>query len=581
MRVLALATLLAGLAATAHADWAPGGNRIFDEFEVYYPRPVADGHGGAFVSLWWGNTYVHDLDSTGRSVAGWPVLVPPRIGGGGHYFSLPAATISDGAGGVYVVSLVGDSCSAECGGDPARYHLQRIGPGPSLVAGWPGEGVVIGPRELSPGTKSSTDAGPPALVEAPDHGALIAWAEDGEAPGPHAVFAQSVSPLGELRWGGDIPLARGDGIRSPALVSDAHGGALVFWSDPADGLHAQHVSALGEPLWGTSGRIIARHTDRVLAAGDGSGGAIVVWLGTDGGRPNLFAARLNHGGQIVGNAPTIVCVAISTKDELAILALEDGGVLVGWRDWRRVVAGDIDVQRIRRDGAIEWSPEGVALCTAAAYRGSVALAEDGQGGTYVAWEDGRPDGEMFATRVDRDGRIVAGWSADGDVISRHPPLYSPKDEGVGGVGLASLGDGNAMLVWSDSRQVPPYGPDVNVCLAMLLTPTGPVAALPTMPKAQTRDQLTSASAAPALSIREVAPVPATTESRVVFTLPSTAPARIELVDVSGRRVASRPLELSAGEHAIALFDCPTPPGVYFLRLRQGGASVSRPIVVIW
>ena len=58
---------------------------------------------------------------------------------------------------------------------------------------------------------------------------------------------------------------------------------------------------------------------------------------------------------------------------------------------------------------------------------------------------------------------------------------------------------------------------------------------------------------------------------VTFTLPKTAPAKLELVDVSGRRVVEREVgTLGAGRHAVDLAaDQRLAPGLYLLRLTQG------------
>jgi hypothetical protein len=58
---------------------------------------------------------------------------------------------------------------------------------------------------------------------------------------------------------------------------------------------------------------------------------------------------------------------------------------------------------------------------------------------------------------------------------------------------------------------------------------------------------------------------------VAFTLPTPAPARLELVDVSGRRVAEREVGvLGAGRHLVALAaGRPLAPGLYLVRLTQG------------
>ena len=68
---------------------------------------------------------------------------------------------------------------------------------------------------------------------------------------------------------------------------------------------------------------------------------------------------------------------------------------------------------------------------------------------------------------------------------------------------------------------------------------------------------------------------------VHFSLANDAPARLELFDVRGRRVATQNVSgLGAGFHAVALEgERPLPAGIYLLRLTQGaGARFARAVV---
>ena len=66
---------------------------------------------------------------------------------------------------------------------------------------------------------------------------------------------------------------------------------------------------------------------------------------------------------------------------------------------------------------------------------------------------------------------------------------------------------------------------------------------------------------------------------VRFTLPTAAPARVELLDVSGRRIASR--EVGAGRHTLDLGQGQhLAPGLYLVRLTQGANTrVTRTVVL--
>jgi predicted membrane protein len=76
--------------------------------------------------------------------------------------------------------------------------------------------------------------------------------------------------------------------------------------------------------------------------------------------------------------------------------------------------------------------------------------------------------------------------------------------------------------------------------------------------------------------------PVTTDLRVAFTLPDAAPARLELVDLTGRRLRSMEVGvLGAGPHLVDLGREGAPPaGVYFLRLTHPAGTLTRKAVVM-
>ena len=69
---------------------------------------------------------------------------------------------------------------------------------------------------------------------------------------------------------------------------------------------------------------------------------------------------------------------------------------------------------------------------------------------------------------------------------------------------------------------------------------------------------------------------------IVFSLPDASPARLELVDVSGRQVFSREVgSLGRGEHVVRVSGSqPLAPGLYLVRLTQGGRSLTAKAVTI-
>jgi hypothetical protein len=70
--------------------------------------------------------------------------------------------------------------------------------------------------------------------------------------------------------------------------------------------------------------------------------------------------------------------------------------------------------------------------------------------------------------------------------------------------------------------------------------------------------------------------------RVSFALPSAEPARLDVVDLSGRRVRTRDVgALGAGRHVVDLTEGVMPsPGVYWIRLTQGARALVRKATIV-
>ncbi len=77
-----------------------------------------------------------------------------------------------------------------------------------------------------------------------------------------------------------------------------------------------------------------------------------------------------------------------------------------------------------------------------------------------------------------------------------------------------------------------------------------------------------------------APNPAHSAQRIAFTLTREAEVRLELIDVAGRTVARfADGAFGPGRHETAADVAALRPGLYFVRLRAGGASVVRRVVI--
>jgi hypothetical protein len=132
-------------AGQAHAEWQPGGNTVaaLDFVAQFNPRPITDGHGGAFICYEGGSAaygpHLQRLARDGQPAAGWSThaklsIYDPSI----HGVSRPARVLSDGTGGCYVIWLQeSENCLHSCQHEPGRIHMQRFAAGGKIAEAGP------------------------------------------------------------------------------------------------------------------------------------------------------------------------------------------------------------------------------------------------------------------------------------------------------------------------------------------------------------------------------------------------------------------------------------------------------------
>jgi hypothetical protein len=74
--------------------------------------------------------------------------------------------------------------------------------------------------------------------------------------------------------------------------------------------------------------------------------------------------------------------------------------------------------------------------------------------------------------------------------------------------------------------------------------------------------------------------PAVHDLVVSFSLPTAEPAAVALMDLSGRIVARYKVDARPGSHVINLDSGGMAPGIYLVRLTQGGRSATRKVCVV-
>jgi len=279
-------------------------------------------------------------------------------------------------------------------------------------------------------------------------GAIIAW-YDWRAGDKPSIYAQRVNGAGETRWApGGLPVCTFNAQKgAPFMTADGAGGAIIAWTDfrnpDAPGNYAQRVSGEGIALWTTDGEFLcgAGWYGSPAIIPDGESGAIVTWATQD-----VYAQRINGSGALQwGPGGVSVCTAEDIQYSPQLASDGAGGAIITWYD-RRLdpEAGYTDAyaQRVDALGAVQWTTDGVVICSASGYQTNTSIMSDGSGGAIIAWEDGRAGNDLYAQRVNASG--VVQWTPDGvPICTEAGAQYNPRL-------VTNCVDG-ALICWDDWR----------------------------------------------------------------------------------------------------------------------------------
>jgi hypothetical protein len=194
------------------------------------------------------------------------------------------------------------------------------------------------------------------------------------------------------------------------------------------------------------------------------------------------------------------------------------------------------------------------------------LVAGGTGDAYVVWLDG---GLPHASRLTASGALAASWTDGGLALSN-------SEYGSDQLAVTSDGEQGALVTWEEGVMPDGWYESVQVQrLSRAGIWDGVVA---------TEDALPDSCVAPRQPVVEgFRPNPThVSTATVMFSLPQDGTVRIELFDLSGRRVGEQDAGfLVAGRHTIPLHvGHSTPPGVYFVRMTQAGRSAMARGVVL-
>ena len=314
-------------------------------------------------------------------------------------------------------------------------------------------------------------------------GAIVVW-EDSRS-GIYDIRAQRVNSAGAVQWTADgVQVATTLNNRTPVVVSDGFGGAIIFWArgnDPAIDIYAQRINSSGVNQWTATGVLIcgAQNQQGIWdAIADGAGGAIITWSDDRQGLSDVFAQRVNASGVVQWTPDGVaVCTAANAQTYGELVGDGSGGAIIAWLDNRGGSSYVFYARRVDSAGVAQWTADGVALSTntySEEYNNPPAITTDGSGGAIVAWQvpkAGSVEADILAQRISSSGSLQ--WTAGGvPVCAAVLPQWMPEiiPDGVGG----------AIVAWLDERNnpLPPpvlsdvYAQRVNASGVAQWTPNG-------------------------------------------------------------------------------------------------------------
>jgi hypothetical protein len=317
----------------------------------------------------------------------------------------------DGQGGAYVL-FNSDSI-----------RILRLDPSGSPAAGWSTCGIAMG--------ADASDAG---MALDGEGGVFVTWAPDDNLFLNRVRSDGSVSP----GWpGAGVRLRSAEfewHIRQPLVSPDAAGGAYVFYARVFQEyrfidtyLTMAHVSAAGIA---ESDSVFFHHPDETWwwLASDARGGAWVLAA--------TYGYSMYHqlaSGTLEGPMAMTLGTWVST-----FLADATGG-------WTAAGGSSaisaISAARTGPDGQLlpDWAPRLIDPGPSVEIDPRFAL--DGAGGLLIAWTDGRnPAPTAYATHLDADGTVHAGWDPQGTRLSDEIWAQNP-------VAIATDGAEGAYITW--------------------------------------------------------------------------------------------------------------------------------------
>ena len=289
-------------------------------------------------------------------------------------------------------------------------------------------------------------------------GIICVW-EDERNGSDIDIYAQRVNSTGDVQWTSNgIEVCTGSYTQyDPRICSDGAGGAIIAWTDLRDGtgisdIYAQRISSNGNILWDVNGISICNADEPQhypWISRDEMGGAYITWMDSRNDFfDDIYLQRVNASGDVQWTVDGIaICTANEYQRTPQVINDGSGGAIIVWQDGRSGVL-DLYGQRVSPNGTILWTPNGKAICTQGHNQYNFNMCSDNQGGVFLAWQNWwSPLGRygIYAQWVNSSGDIQ--WAPNGETI-----CYLTDFDGNRGIPEICLdSNGDAVIAWEDTR----------------------------------------------------------------------------------------------------------------------------------
>jgi len=205
------------------------------------------------------------------------------------------------------------------------------------------------------------------------------------------------------------------------------------------------MPSLAQFQWTSDGLPIVSTTSTQVhhsAVPDGHGGIFLTHENTATGDADIYAQWIDGSGSLRWGSNGIVVTSAGGDQKFSAIAKDgSGGAYIAWQD---DVSGNLYIQHLNASGSPTWTSGGLTACSAPGEQTNVRMVADGSGGVILVWVDKR-DGsssDIYAQRFSNTG--FPTWTPNGIPVTTATGNQSSHvimEDNAGGV----------IAVWQDYR----------------------------------------------------------------------------------------------------------------------------------